>query len=77
MAKALLGYLPSADPRAQHEIVALRRRIAALESQVDDLQTALALAQARVDGSDLDLALAADLDDEIRTLDAEHAATTF
>jgi chromosome segregation ATPase len=76
MAKALLGYLPSADPRAQHEIAALRRRIAALESQVDDLQTALALAQARLEGSELDLALTADLDDEIRTLDAEHAAST-
>jgi multidrug resistance efflux pump len=76
MAKALLGHLPSAGPRAQHEIAALRRRIAALESQVDDLQTALALAQARVDGADLDLALPVDLDDEIRTLDAEHAAST-
>ena len=76
MAKALLGYLPSADPRAQHEIAALRRRIAALESQVDDLQTALALAQARLESADLDLALTADLDNEIRTLDAEHAAST-
>lgn len=76
MAKALLGHLPAADPRAIHEIAALRRRIAALESQVDDLQTALALARARLAGPSLDVALPLDLDHEIRSLDAEHAAST-
>ena len=73
MAKALLGYLPAADPRAQHEIASLRRRIAALESQVDDLQTALALARPAADSESL---LDLDLDHEMRTLDAEHAAST-
>lgn len=76
MAKALMGHLPGIDPRAAQEIATLRRRIAVLESQVDDLQTAVALAQSEPGASGLGIDGPLDLDHEMRTLDAEHAAST-
>ncbi len=34
MAKALIGYLPTSDPRQTREMAQLRRRVADLEAQV-------------------------------------------
>jgi cell division protein FtsB len=37
MAKALIGYLPTSDPRQTRELTHLRRRVADLEAQVSRL----------------------------------------
>jgi hypothetical protein len=54
MTKALYGHLGGPDPRLAADLARLRRRVAELEAEVEDLRARVLLTDVTLEGADLD-----------------------